>query len=246
MTGSERHEPAGPRGPDGPVMRIASYNIRKAVGLDWRRDTDRIIDVLGEIDADIVVLQEADRRLGTKAGVLPLDTLERNLSLIPVDLATRPSSHGWHGNALFLKAHLDVGATARIDIPSVEPRGAVSAMLRQPQLEIVGVHLGLTPGVRRRQMQCLAGHIAGKTHPVVVAGDFNEWKTETGYFGDTARMIFPGPSFHASRPTAALDRFVLSGPVRHAGSHVHVSPLAKRASDHLPVVLDVVVKGDTW
>ena len=42
-------------------MRIASYNIRKAVGLDWRRDAIRILDVLEEINADVVVLQEADR-----------------------------------------------------------------------------------------------------------------------------------------------------------------------------------------
>ncbi|MEL7014297.1 MAG: endonuclease/exonuclease/phosphatase family protein, partial [Pseudomonadota bacterium] len=49
-------------------MRVTSYNIRKAVGLDWRRDAGRIVDVLGEIDADVVVLQEADKRLGARAG----------------------------------------------------------------------------------------------------------------------------------------------------------------------------------
>ena len=53
-------------------MRIASYNIRKAVGLDWRRNPGRIVDVLAEIDADVVVLQEADKRVGARAGVLPV------------------------------------------------------------------------------------------------------------------------------------------------------------------------------
>ena len=47
-------------------MRIVSYNIRKAVGLDRRRDPERILAILREVDADIVVLQEADRRLGRR------------------------------------------------------------------------------------------------------------------------------------------------------------------------------------
>ena len=223
-------------------MRIASYNIRKAVGLDWRRDAERILDVLAEIEADVVVLQEADRRLGSKAGVLPLEQLEAMLSLVPVDVSTRPKSHGWHGNAIFCKTHHDIAQVARIDIPSVEPRGAVSARLRHPGVEIIGIHLGLTPGVRRRQMRKLAEHIRARPHPVVIAGDFNEWKADSGIFGDAARMISPGPSFHASRPTARLDRFVLSGAVEHLSSHVHRSPLARRASDHLPIVLDIALK----
>lgn len=67
-------------------MRVASYNIRKAVGLDWRRDPDRIVDVLAEINADIIVLQEADRRVGTRAGVLPLDRLETEFDYIMTDV----------------------------------------------------------------------------------------------------------------------------------------------------------------
>ena len=52
------------------MIRIATYNIRKCVGLDWRRRPDRVIRVLAEIDADIVALQEADRRLGRRAATL--------------------------------------------------------------------------------------------------------------------------------------------------------------------------------
>ena len=52
-------------------MRIVSYNIRKAVGLDRRRDPERILAILREVDADIVVLQEADRRLGRRSAALP-------------------------------------------------------------------------------------------------------------------------------------------------------------------------------
>lgn len=226
-------------------MRIASYNIRKAVGLDWRRDAGRILDVLGEIEADVVVLQEADKRFGSRAGVLPLGLLESDLGLIPADVSVRPNSHGWHGNAILHSKRFGVHRADRIDIPTAEPRGAVSLSLEAPEIEIIGVHLGLTAGMRRRQMRALADRITNATHPVVIAGDFNEWApADGGVFGDAATMIIPGPSFHASRPRVAFDRFVLSGPVEHVSAHVHKSALARRASDHLPVVLDIALSGE--
>ena len=51
------------------MIRVATYNIRKSVGQDWRRRPDRVLAVLSEIDADIVALQEVDRRFGSVRGV---------------------------------------------------------------------------------------------------------------------------------------------------------------------------------
>ena len=51
-------------------LKVASYNIRKAVGLDWRRRPARVLDVLNEIGADIVALQEVDRRFGSRISAL--------------------------------------------------------------------------------------------------------------------------------------------------------------------------------
>ena len=58
------------------MIKVASYNIRKGIGADRRRNPDRILDVLREVDADIVALQEADRRFGEREGVLPLHLIE--------------------------------------------------------------------------------------------------------------------------------------------------------------------------
>lgn len=223
-------------------MRIASYNIRKAVGLDWKRDTDRILKVLSEINADVVVLQEADNRMGQREGVLSLQCLKHKLDYELADISTHPQGHGWHGNAILFKACLNISETKRIDIPSIEPRGAVSATFLDPKIKIIGVHLGLTPGMRRRQMTVIANHIKNKKYPIVIAGDFNEWKKDTGLFGPTAEMIIPGPSYHSSRPIVALDRFVLAGPVRKVMSFVHHSKLAAKASDHLPIVIDIAIE----
>ena len=220
-------------------MRIASYNIRKAVGLDWRRDPDRIVDVLGEIDADIVVLQEADRRMGARAGVLPLDRLETELDYVMTDVSLRPLSHGWHGNAILVRSSFTDLVAGRIELPTIEPRGAVSVKLRQPDLEVIGVHLGLTPGMRRRQMSTLQDMLGDSDHPVLLAGDFNEWNSSRLPFGESATVVSPGLTFHASRPTAALDRFVLGRGLRAVSAHVHHSSLAKIASHHLPIVIEI-------
>jgi len=57
-------------------LKFASHNIHKAVGLDARRDPDRIITVLREVDADVIALQECDRRFGQRASVLPRALLD--------------------------------------------------------------------------------------------------------------------------------------------------------------------------
>lgn len=220
-------------------MRIASYNIHKAVGIDWRRDPERIVDVLEELNADIVVLQEADRRVGARAGVLSRGRLARDLGYELADLSVRPKSHGWHGNAVLHRNGMQIAKTDRIDIPTVEARGAVSVRFSNPDIEIIGAHLGLTPGMRRKQMAALSARIKNTAHPVVIAGDFNEWKQNISVFDGIGEMVTPGLSFRASRPVAALDRFVLKGPVSHIFSYVHKSDLAMRASDHLPVIMDI-------
>ena len=224
-------------------MRVASYNIRKAVGLDWKRDADRIMRVLQEIDADVVVLQESDKRIGQRAGVLSIEQMQKELGYDLADLSVRPKSHGWHGNAiLYRKGTMNLNIAKRLKLPTLEPRGAVSAVLSKPNIEVVGVHLGLTHRTRIKQLTALKKHIDATDHPVLIAGDFNAWQHDAGIAGTLGaayQMIIPGNSFHAARPIAALDRFVLKGAVDHVQSHVHHSLSAARASDHLPIVIDL-------
>ena len=53
------------------MVKVASYNIRKGIGTDRRRRPARVLDVLNEIGADIIALQEADRRFGLRQSALP-------------------------------------------------------------------------------------------------------------------------------------------------------------------------------
>lgn len=223
-------------------MRIASYNIRKAVGLDWRRDPQRIIRVLADLDADVVALQEADKRLGARPAVLPEDALFDHTGLRVLNVTDGPSS-GWHGNALLVREGWQVGATERLSLPGIEPRGALIADLEGPgtRLTLVGTHLGLRRGCRQLQLAHLLDELDARTGRAVIAGDFNEWSPRIGFdiLEHAFDVISPGRSFHASRPIAPLDRFAVGRDLRVSGVGVLTEGEARRASDHLPVWMDL-------
>ncbi len=135
------------------MIKVASYNIRKAIGTDRRRSPDRIIEVLGEIGADIVALQEADRRFGKRTAVLTDLMLEHHTPYRAVPLGVRAESMGWHGNALLIRRDFKLIGHDLIHLPCLEPRGAVTATLQagDKTVRVVGMHLDLSGLWRRRQ-----------------------------------------------------------------------------------------------
>lgn len=221
-------------------MKLASYNIRKAIGLDRRRDPARILDVVNQIGADVIVLQEADKRLGPRPTALPRQMIADHTDYTPVDVAASAVSIGWHGNAILVRKGLPVSDPQRIELPGLEPRGAVSAVING-RLRVVGVHLGLMRRHRHRQMRSIRLALANCPHPTAVLGDFNEWSPHAGLEELQSRyqIVAPGKSFHASRPVAALDRVGLSPGISLKTGGVIETRLAKVASDHLPVWVEI-------
>lgn len=222
-------------------IRIASYNIHKAVGLDRRRDPERILAVLREIDADVIALQEADRRFGERAAVLPLTAIEALTPYKPVPLSIRADSIGWHGNALLVRRDIAITEAHRVPLPTIEPRGAIAAdlVVAGQGVRVVGMHLDLSGLRRRQQVRAVLHHIAarGQALPAVLMGDLNEWSARgcLREFGHDWRVLACGRSFPARRPMGQLDRMVVSRAWRVVSAGVHHSPLAAVASDHLPV-----------
>lgn len=222
---------------------FASYNIHKAVGLDRRRDPDRILAILREIDADVIALQEVDRRFGLRESVLPLASIADHTPYRVVPLATRPHSIGWHGNALLVRRDMEVAEVASVALPMLEPRGAIRAdiVVAGQRLRVVGMHLDLSGIRRRHQVRSILAHVADCKQgcPAVLMGDLNEWALHGGClreFADGWQVLAPGRSFPARRPVAQLDRIVASHEWRVVETKVHHSALASRGSDHLPVL----------
>ena len=228
------------------MIRVASYNMRKAIGTDRRRNPERILDVLREIDADVVALQEADRRFGARAAVITPHLLDEHSDWKAVSFGVRAGSMGWHGNALLVRKHCDVSDCEVIHLPALEPRGAVMADLKLggTDLRVIGMHLDLSGLWRRRQAAAILSHVAASTHrrPTVMMGDLNEWTRAAGCLRDFGRdyaLAETGPSFHARRPIGRLDRIMVSNDLKVVDCGVHTSPAARKASDHLPIWADL-------
>jgi len=230
---------------------VASYNIHKGVGADRRRDPERVLAVLHEIDADVIALQEADRRFGTRAAVLPHTLLADHSPWVPVTPRHRPQSLGWHGNVLLVRRTIAVEAVSALHLPALEPRGAVCATLVHGgwRWRVAGMHLDLSGLRRRRQVHAICAHmdVADDPLPGVLMGDFNEWAPRGGAlaaFAPAYCVLAPGRSFPARRPLGMLDRIVVSAGDWEIGAcGVHHSALAAQASDHLPVWARIVLRG---
>ncbi len=221
---------------------VASYNIRKAIGLDRRRDPDRILAILRELDADVIAMQEVDMRFGRRMSVLPLEAIQQ-AGYKPVPLSMKPDSLGWHGNALLIRREIELVEAAPVPLPVLEPRGAIRADLRVEgrPLRVIGMHLDLSGLRRRHQVRSIVAHVGAcaAAMPTVMMGDMNEWAMHGGCFREFDagwQVLAPGRSFPSRMPMAALDRIIVSQDCTVAGTGVHRSALSAVGSDHLPVL----------
>jgi len=230
------------------MLKVASYNIHKAVGTDRRRNPGRIVDVLNEIDADVIALQEADRRFGARAAAIPEKLLEMHSDYRAIPLDVQSDSMGWHGNTILVRKSAEVLEHDIMHIPCLEPRGAIMARfaIDGQQLAVFGMHLDLSGLWRRRQAAAIVKMAQQKELdvPVVLMGDLNEWSAAGGCLKDFSRafqMVDCGKSFHSRGPIATLDRIMHSNTIRSIASGVHDSPTSRKASDHLPIWAEIAL-----
>jgi endonuclease/exonuclease/phosphatase family metal-dependent hydrolase len=224
------------------MISVASYNIQKSIGNDLRRRPGRILEVLAELDADVVALQEVDRRFGERASSLSTEAIINETGYMPLRFGARPMSLGWHGNTILVRKGTEVIAQKALILPALEPRGAVLADLRigGMALRVVGMHLGLVGLWRKRQALAVLDQLEALEDalPTVMMGDFNEWSVNGGclaHFAADHHVGVPGPSYPALRPMLRLDRIVTSVDLSIDQSGVHNSARARYASDHLPI-----------
>jgi len=226
-----------------PWLTVATYNIHDAIGVDGEFVPARIAAVLAELDADIIALQE----VGSHAtGTDMLAYLRDATGFIAVAGPTRLRSTGEYGNCLLTR--FPVQETTRIDLTfkQREARGALDVLLEceGAPLRVIATHLGLRPSERRMQIQQLLRVLETQTPvPTVLMGDLNEWFLwgrplrwlHTHFERTPAAATFP-----ASAPVFALDRIWIEPRALLERVWVHISPLARIASDHLPLVARIL------
>ncbi len=220
----------------------ASYNIHKCIGVDNRFDPGRIADVIAELDADILALQEVDRRFGRRTGLLDMADIAARCGLTLIAAPQHQGGHGWHGNALLVRGAMPT-AVRRLALPGAEPRGALVVDLVFPQgpLRVLAAHLGLLRRHRVQQTSAILTALAeGEAMPTLLLGDFNEWRAGAASALAVLEPRFgpfgpPRPSFPSRLPFLALDRILGHPHGLVQGLHVHDTALARIASDHLPI-----------
>jgi len=240
-------EPAGANhGAEGrTAFRLVSYNIRRGHGLFRRYAPERTLATLREIGADAVALQEVDSGL-LRDSRGQLEWLARELDMTPVPGYCRPArSGGRYGNALLLRRPPLSVRCHDLSVSGREPRAALEAMVEfgAASITILVTHFGLRRFERREQARLLAAALASIDGPLIVAGDFNEWRRRPApdaldEFFDAADTGLP-PTFPALRPFLALDRIRVRPASLLASLSAHLSRAARLASDHLPLVAEI-------
>ncbi len=242
-------------------LRLVTYNIHRAIGLDRQFRPDRIVQILSHHDADVVLLQEVDDGAPRSR---ELD-MARELA-IALDYRHYAVGHnvtlrkGRYGNATLSRYPILRERNIDLTIGTRKRRGcqhtSVALPWRRGPLEIFNLHLGLSARERRAQLHLLLRSrefaALGRETPVIVAGDFNDWRSRrrrpcryaAGFPCAPARvraLLRSIPTFPAFSPSGGLDRIYHRGPL--AAVDVRPSPLAlaRVASDHLPIVADFLV-----
>ena len=242
-------------------LRLLTYNIHRAIGVDRRFRPERVVSVLEDHNADVVLLQEVDhgvprsRRLDlaqelAEALGYPHRAVGHNVRL----------TEGRYGNATLSRFPILRQRNIDLSIARKKRRGCqyttleVEADGRVSHLEVFNLHLGLSAAERVRQVQLLATSPElsrlDPHHPCIVAGDFNDWRSllrpyfveGLGFHCSTDHQTAKGPraikTYPSFSPRGALDRVYYRGSLALLNAYRCRHQISRIASDHLPVISD--------
>ncbi len=242
-------------------LRIVSYNIHRAIGIDRRFRLDRIVAILGQVRPDVALLQEVDSG-APRSGGLDLARELADLLGYPyyavghnVDLRK-----GRYGNATLSRFPILRERNIDLTIDSRKRRGCQHTRIQAQKqsghshiIEVFNLHLGLSARERQHQIGLLlrSREFSGldRGHACVVGGDFNDWRSQlppmfTGELGfqcaTSHGTIRPKPirTFPSFSPTGGLDKIFFRGRFRLLEARACHLRVSRVASDHLPVIVD--------
>ena len=231
-------------------LRIATYNIHRCRGLDRRTIPSRIAEVLREIEADVVALQEV---IGAgPAGAGQAEEIGAAVGMGWVMTTVRHLRNHLFGNVVLSRFPIVHHSHYDLSWRTCEPRACQRADLDLGEgrtLHVYNVHLGTAVLERRYQAPRLASfvHDHRVTGPKIILGDFNEWMR--GLATKTLSSLFDSVDIHAHLqrrrtypgifPLLHLDHIYYEGHVEIRGVELPRTRKALMASDHLPLVANV-------
>jgi endonuclease/exonuclease/phosphatase family metal-dependent hydrolase len=239
-----------------PKLRIATYNIHKCVGLDRKFSPERIADVIRELDADIVALQEVLSHSRLQHRDHQADYIAHSLGMEFRLGENRQIRGGDYGNVVLSRLPIVSHENFDISVTKYEPRGCLRTEIEvnsHHRLHFMNLHMGTSFFERRKQVhKLLASHVLDRPEFVgrrIVAGDFNEWVNglTTKLFKSNFQSVDPKLHLGKTRtfpgilPILHLDHVYFDDRYRLTEAYVHRSRRALVASDHLPIVAEFEV-----
>lgn len=233
-------------------MRILSYNIHKGIGgRDRLYRFQRVLDVIEAENPDILCLQEVARHsprshyddqpiLLAKYFKLEAEVFQQNVHL----------KHGGYGNLILSRWPIVSKHQISLRFNLKKPRGAQLVVVRTPEgpLHLVNFHLGLADAERHWQIEhLLTHHLFNESANLstLLIGDYNDWRNRLhrGLLYDHGFQQVTAPisrfrSFPAYLALGSLDKAFCRGEIFIRHARVVRNYLTRRASDHLPLVID--------
>jgi len=236
-------------------LHVATYNIHKGFSQFNRRLMIHELRAhLRALAADIVFLQEVQgqhRRHAARFDEWPDEPQYEFLAHeVWTDYAYGRNAvydHGHHGNAILSRYPILRAENQDISTHNLESRGMLHCEIDVPDLKaplhVVCLHLSLHERGRRHQVGALIERIQARVPhraPLVVAGDFNDWRNFAGKrLAETLGLHEaladhwgrPARSFPSAFPVLRLDRIYVRG-FQVGRTEAHRSRAWARLSDH--------------
>lgn len=243
-------------------LRVATYNIHAGAGEDGVYDLDRTAGALRALDADVIGLEEVDvhwgerseyadeaRELAAKLGMrvffAPIYDVDPPVPGAP------PQQYGVAILSRFPLLDKENHEITRLSTQTPDPVPAPAPGFAEVLVNVDGafVHVYCThldyrpdPAVRARQVDDMLAVLGQDRGPKVLVGDFNAdpGAPELAPLWTELRDSSPGggATYPAGAPVSRIDLVTVSRGVRVLGARTPGTP----ASDHRPVVADVVVR----
>jgi len=235
-------------------FRIVTYNVHKCIGLDRRNSPARIVDVLKEIDADVVALQEVLCIHGRASEDDQAHFIARELGFDYRMGHNRALKGGIYGNLVLSRLPLLGSENHDISVAGREERGCLRVDIdlgKESKMHVYNVHLGTSFVERRSQARKLISESilsdANIPGPRIMLGDFNEWTrglvtrvlTERFQSGDIRLHLRRSRTYPGVLPFMHLDHIYFDETLELEHAELHRSRAALVASDHLPIFADL-------
>ncbi|MDG4827154.1 endonuclease/exonuclease/phosphatase family protein [Asanoa sp. WMMD1127] len=216
-------------------VRVVSYNIHS-----FKDDLGALAAVVADLAPDVLVVQEGARRFRWR---------QKNAALADRLRMVVGGGGLWSlGNLVLTTLRVRVVETRDVRypvLPGHHARGAVFATCEVPgaRFVVTGSHLSTDPAVRPIQAASWRAEMRGTDLPVVAAGDLNAEPGDPTWaaVADGLHIAGTAPTHPASGPHRAIDGVFVDKRIEVATFRVVDTPVARRASDHLPIAVDLVI-----